>query len=187
MSSTVPQSVDESLLKGGIDPKDVETVGLSDLDLHWDHIGDAAAFPNTTFSDIPRFFVPIERTRGPFPRAHDYLRDRCLYLIDAAGHLAGHLNVLARTSGTGLWTFFGTDFAHDVRLLTGEKKIAVMQHPSGRTLCVHADKEEAAKHIRRVGSLLGVSRVHMLLSHDVERYEKNTGGVAFLPGKIPLL
>ncbi|KAI8986265.1 beta-lactamase-like protein [Trametes punicea] len=213
MPYTVPQSVDESLLKGGIDPKDVQTIVLSHL--HFDHIGDAAPFVNATFvigeagrellengypanpkSDILQSTVPLERTRflpssafdtsiGPFPRAHDYFGDGSLYLIDATGHLPGHLNVLARTSATGSWIYLCGDSAHDRRLLTGEKEVAFVVDPTGHTLCAHTSKDDAVAHIRRIGSLLGVPKVHVLLAHDWEWYEQNKGGSAFLPGTIP--
>ncbi|KAI1789711.1 Metallo-hydrolase/oxidoreductase [Ganoderma leucocontextum] len=214
MPVTVPQSVDESLAKGGINPKDVQRVILSHL--HFDHIGDTtqfsnarftvgeggrellqtqAAFPTNATSDILESTVPLDRTDflddskfnasiGPFPRAHDYFGDGSLYLIDAIGHLKGHVNVLARTSATGSWIYLGGDTAHDVRLLTGEKEVAFMVDPSGRMLCAHANKEDAVEHIQRVGSLLKVPKVHVLLAHDWEWYEANKGGSAFLPGTI---
>ncbi|KAI0762011.1 beta-lactamase-like protein [Trametes elegans] len=202
MPYSVPQTVDESLLKGGIDLKDVKTVVISHV--HWDHIGDTAPFTDATFvvgegardlldkgypadpkSDILQSTVPRERTQffpasafnaavGPFPRAHDFFGDGSLYLVDAIGHLAGHVNVLARTSAAGSWIFLGSDAAHDRRLLTGEAELRA-----------HACKADAVEHIRRVGSLLGVPRVQVLLAHDWEWYEANKGGGAFLPGKIP--
>ncbi|KAI0770632.1 hypothetical protein C8Q74DRAFT_1218905 [Fomes fomentarius] len=44
---TTLQSVDESLKKGGIDPAEVGTVIANHL--HYDHVGDASAFPKATF------------------------------------------------------------------------------------------------------------------------------------------
>ncbi|PIL34914.1 hypothetical protein GSI_02701 [Ganoderma sinense ZZ0214-1] len=44
---TTPQSVEESLRKGGLNPEDVTTVIVSHL--HYDHIGEASSFPNATF------------------------------------------------------------------------------------------------------------------------------------------
>ncbi|OBZ71426.1 N-acyl homoserine lactonase AttM [Grifola frondosa] len=207
------QSVDESLKKGGLDPADVKTIILSHL--HFDHTGDATAFPNATFvvgegsaellehgfpsnptSDILQSVVPAERTRfltaadfnlsiGPFPRAYDYFGDGSLYIVDAMGHLAGHINVLARTSADGSWIYLGGDTAHDVRMLTGEREVAFMIDPAGYMHCAHANKDQAVEHIRRVGMLLDVPKVHVLLAHDWEWYEKNKGGDAFLPGVIP--
>ncbi|TBU31314.1 Metallo-hydrolase/oxidoreductase [Dichomitus squalens] len=214
MPVTVPQSVEESLAKGGVDPKSVQRVVLSHL--HFDHIGDAAQFPNARFtvgaggrellqpqaafphnqsSDILQSTVPLDRTDfleesqfnvsiGPFTHAYDYFGDGSLYIIDAVGHLKGHINILARTSSIGSWIYLGGDTAHDVRLLTGEKEVAFMMDAGGMMLCAHANKDEAVEHIRRVGSLLNVPKVHVLLAHDWEWYEENKGGEAFLPGTI---
>lgn len=154
-------------------------------------------FPAKPESDILQETIPVERTRfltagelntpiGPFPRAHDYFGDGSLYIIDAVGHLAGHINILARTSPTGSWIYLGGDTAHDTRLLTGEKEIAFLVDPaSGHVHCAHWNKTEAIEHIKRVGSLLKVPGVHVLLAHDWQWYEENKGGDAFLPGFIP--
>ncbi|KAF5373167.1 hypothetical protein D9758_001770 [Tetrapyrgos nigripes] len=214
MPVQVPQDAAESLKKGGLDPGDVETVILSHL--HFDHIGDHSPFTKATFviggevksqlqdgypktptSDVLADSVPIERTRfldaaefnttiGPFPRAMDYFGDGSTYLIDATGHMAGHINVLARTSSNGSWIYLGSDTAHDVRLLTGEKEVGEVPDPSrpGVMVCAHVDKAVAIQHIRRVGSLMQVPGVHVLMAHDREWYEKNKGGPAYFPGKI---
>ncbi|KAI0364586.1 hypothetical protein BV20DRAFT_955844 [Pilatotrama ljubarskyi] len=212
MPVDVPQTVDESLVKGGIDPARVETVVLSHL--HWDHIGNASAFPHATFvlgpgscelmdsgfpknptSDVLAYDIPSERARilapedfnvsiGPFPRALDYFGDGSPYLVDAVGHLAGHINILARTSSTGSWLYLAGDSAHDERLLTGEKEVAFMLDPSGKMLCAHANRDDAVEHIRRVGSLLKIPKVQVLLPHGLRWYKENKGGPAFLPGVI---
>ena len=151
-------------------------------------------YPTTQNSDILELTFPRDRTQflpafnkaiGPFPRAHDYFGDGSLYLIDAIGHLPGHINILARTSAAGSWIYLGADTAHDNRLLTREKEVATMMDPSGRTLCAHANKADADKHIERVGSLLSMPGVHVLLAHDWEWYERNEDKKAFLPGVIP--
>ncbi|OSD02315.1 Metallo-hydrolase/oxidoreductase [Trametes coccinea BRFM310] len=213
MPIEVPQSVEESLSKAGVDPNTIETVVLSHL--HWDHIGEPSAFPNANFvvgpgsrelmeagypenpaSDILSSTIPSERSRflaaddfnvsiGPFPRALDYFGDGSLYLIDAIGHLAGHINILARTSSDGSWIYLAGDTAHDVRLLTGEREVAFGFDPSGKMLCAHAHKDDAVEHIRRVGALLKMPKVHVLLAHDLDWYGANKGGPAFLPGVIP--
>lgn len=208
----VPQSVDESLRKGGIAPEDVKTVILSHI--HFDHIGDASAFPNATFilgpgargkleagyphnpnAGILHNTVPFERTRflsdtdfttsvGPFPRAYDYFGDGSLYIIDAPGHCAGHINILARTSGDGAWIYLAGDTAHDVRILTSERGVAYSIDDGGHVHCAHDDKEKAEEHICRVQALLAMPRVQVLLAHDKNWYEENRGSNAFLPGFI---
>lgn len=177
-------------------------------------IGDATPFTNTTFvlgegseellhngypvtpcSDFLQSSVPPERTRflagadfsdsiGPFPRAHDYFGDGSIYIIDAAGHCKGHINVLARTSPDGSWIYLGGDTAHDVRLLTGEKQVAVYTTPDGHIRSRHADKDRAIEHIRRVGLLLKMPNVRVLIAHDWEWYEQHKDGVGFLPSVI---
>ncbi|KAF7330833.1 N-acyl homoserine lactonase AttM [Mycena venus] len=211
----VPQDAAESLKKGGLDPADVETVILSHL--HFDHIGDHspftkatfviggevkdelfAGFPHTPTSDILATSVPLDRTRflsasefttsiGPFPKAIDYFGDGSLYLVDAAGHMSGHINAFARTSSDGSWIYLGSDTAHDVRLLTGEKEVGEVSDPRtpGTMLCAHVNKEVAITHIERVGSLMKVPGVHVLVAHDWRWYEENKGGDAYFPGKIP--
>lgn len=179
-------------------------------------IGDASAFPNATFivgpgsrellasgypgdptSTTLSTSIPVERTRflapadfdiaiGPFARAFDYFGDGSLYVIDAAGHLPGHVNLLARTSATGSWVYLAGDSAHDKRLLTGEREVAFSLGANGEVLyCIHANKDTAIEHIRLVGSLLKVPKLQVIIAHDSEWYEKNKGGPAFLPGVIP--
>lgn len=106
-----------------------------------------------------------------------------------AGHVAGHINVLARTSANGSWILLGGDSAHDWRLVTGEKAFAcVVDEVTGLTRCImHADKEAAEENVKRMRALLGVGRVRVLIAHDVPWYEANKGGPAFLPGVIPVL
>ncbi|KAI8986248.1 Metallo-hydrolase/oxidoreductase [Trametes punicea] len=208
----VAQTVAESLRNGGIEPSEVKTVVISHL--HWDHVGDASEFPNATFilgrdakdliahsypvdpdSVCLQSAVPLERTLfldeeftqsiGPFPRAYDYFGDGSLYIIDAPGHLPGHINVLARTNATGSWIYLAGDTAHDRRILTGEREVAVALQPDGHIRCIHDDKAQAEEHIRRVRTLLGVPKVLVLLAHDDKWYEANRDGDAFLPGVIP--
>ena len=57
---------------------------------------------------------------GPFPWALDLYGDGSLYVVDAPGHIPGHINIMARTSADGGWLYLGGDSVHDWRLLTGE-------------------------------------------------------------------
>ncbi|KAJ7489548.1 Metallo-hydrolase/oxidoreductase [Mycena latifolia] len=197
MPVEVPQDAAESLKKGGLEPADVETVILSHL--HFDQYDELlAGYPHTTTSDVLANSVPLDRTHflapsefttsiGPFTRAMDYFGDGSLYLIDAAGHMSGHINALARTSSDGSWIYLGSDTAHDVRLLTGEKEVGEVPDPRtpGAMICAHVNKEVAIKYIERVGSLMKVPGMHVLMAHDWKWYEENKGGAAYFPGNIP--
>ncbi|KAF8227383.1 hypothetical protein L208DRAFT_1405516 [Tricholoma matsutake] len=203
----VPQDVVESLAKGRLSPSDVSTVCLSHC--HFDHVGDPTPFTTSTFivgneakslfnlgypadpkSSFPSDLLPPSRTKflspdswqplGPFPRALDFYGDGSLYIIDAAGHLEGHINVLARTSADGAWIYLAGDSAHHWDLITGKGNIA--HHPTYG--CAHVNEELAKEHIRRIRALHELPRVKVLLAHDGPWYESNKDGPAFWPGKI---
>lgn len=210
----VKQDVVESLAKGGKQPNDIHYVCLSHC--HWDHTGNTLAFPNSTFlvgsdakslvasSCYPEFpdgrfpsdLLPAARTRfldstswgpiGPFPRSLDFFGDGSLYIIDAPGHLPGHINILARTSHDGGWIYLAGDSAHHWKLLTLEENVAV-GHPGHLHDCAHHDKEAAEEHIRRIHALWKHPRVRVLLAHDEPWYSVNKDSESFWPGKISSL
>jgi glyoxylase-like metal-dependent hydrolase (beta-lactamase superfamily II) len=209
----VPEDVVESLAKGGTSPSDIPTVCLSHC--HIDHVGDTTPFTTSTFivgaeaaslfkpgypvdptSGFASDLLPPSRTAflspdnweplGPFPRALDFYGDGSLYIVDAPGHLSGHINLLARTSTDGAWIYLAGDSAHHWDLITGKGEIAV-GHPGHFHSCAHQDKEAAEEHIRRIRALCELPRVRVLLAHDEPWYESNKGGSAFWPGKIESL
>ncbi|KAF8502995.1 beta-lactamase-like protein [Hysterangium stoloniferum] len=203
MPVQIPQDVSESLIKGGIQPKDVTTIVLSHL--HFDHVGDHKLFPNATFitgegsravlaegypsepsSEQLADSVPVDRTRflsaddftsaiAGFPHTYDYFGDGSLYIIDSPGHMRGHLNLLVRTSAAGTWLYLGGDTCHDPRLLKDIHRT---------TEEAHDDLTVAKAHLGRVSALRGLKGVQVLVAHDWEWYENNRGSDAFLPGKI---
>ncbi|OCH91660.1 Metallo-hydrolase/oxidoreductase [Obba rivulosa] len=207
----VPQDVPTSLRKGGVDPHAaIRHVLLTHV--HFDHFGDTAPFTHATFlvgseaqqlvtpgwpadphSAFPGDLLPPGRTKylsreglkpiGPFPHALDFYGDGSLYIVDAPGHLPGHINVLVRTSPDGGWLYLAGDSAHDHRLIDGEAQIAVTDMFG----CAHQDKEVAAEHIARIRALKANSRVRVLIAHDAPWYWPNRGGPAFLPGKLESL
>ncbi|KAL0569660.1 hypothetical protein V5O48_012303 [Marasmius crinis-equi] len=207
-SPETPQDVCESLQKGGLSPENIDVVCLSHL--HWDHVGDTSPFVNSRFlvggpaktlvtpgypanpdGEFASDLLPVGRTEflemddwkplGPFPRAFDFYRDGSLYIVDAAGHLPGHINVVVRTSNDGGWLLLGGDSAHHRRLLTGESQIAVS--PSGH--CSHVDKKAAEENLKRMRAFMQLPRTRILLAHDEPWYKENKDGHAFWPGKIP--
>ncbi|KAK7693468.1 hypothetical protein QCA50_003036 [Cerrena zonata] len=209
----VPQSVDEILSKGGVKPEDVKTVMFSHL--HWDHVGDIKPFTNATFvlggqsepilkqgyphnleSVIDARSVPLDRTRflecdlftesiGPFPYAYDYYGDGSLYVVDAPGHILGHINLLVRTNSTGSWIYLAGDTCHDLRVILGEREFAVTHEADGTVICAHANPAMAKRHIARVQELYSNRSVEVILAHDWRWYEAAKGiRNVFFPGII---
>lgn len=142
-------------------------------------------------SPFPEDLLPMKDTHflgedvkwervGPFPRAHDFYGDGSLYIIDAAGHTPGHINLLARTSADGAWIYLAADSAHHFNLITGKSNIAC--GPDG---CAHMSKELAEDTIRRIREVMVDPRVRVMIAHDKAWYDDNKDGVAFFPGAIP--
>jgi hypothetical protein len=131
-------------------------------------------YPYDPESRYSRATVPDERTTwldysdwvpvGPFERGFDFFGDGSLYLIDAAGHCAGHINALVRTNANGGWAFLAGDTAHDTRLLTGERHFGHFTGADGKVACMHEDEEVAKDHVRRVTHL--PPNVKIWLAHD---------------------
>ncbi|KAI1785393.1 beta-lactamase-like protein [Ganoderma leucocontextum] len=203
------RDIPAALEKGGLSRTEVKYVAISHI--HFDHTGVPRAFPNATFllgagakptieTQGPDFKgtmyaidVPLERTTfvdpsttdwepiGPFPRALDFCGDGSLYIVDAPGHVPGHVNLLARTSADGGWVFLAADSAHDWRLLTGEAGIG---HHS-QWGCIHEDPVKAQENIERIKALAGYPRVRVLLAHDTPFVKANAAeGRGYWPDKI---
>jgi len=208
---TVPQDVVQSLAKGGLKPEDIKHICISHLhfDHTGDPTfyknatfllgGEAKSLISPGYPEDPKSpydsrIYPMDRTRflsldepgwvplGPFPHALDYFGDGSLYIVDAPGHLPGHVNVLVRASADGGWLYFAGDSAHCWSLVTGHSKIA---GEPGKG-CVHAEKEAAAETMKTIRELTEMPRVKVILAHDDPWYQENKlkGGNAFWPGKI---
>ncbi|GJE92859.1 metallo-hydrolase/oxidoreductase [Phanerochaete sordida] len=209
----VEQDVVDSLAAGGLSADDVKHVCLSHL--HLDHVGDPALFKQSTFvvgagsrevlangfpqnphAPLPSDLLPLVRTRfldlstapplGPFEHALDFYGDGSVYIVDAGtGHVAGHVNLLARTSPDGAWVFLAGDSAHDRRLLYGEAKI-----PCHNIFgCAHLDPEKSAEHIAHIRELMeGEPRVQVIIAHDRPWFDENEKKDVWFPGgKLPPL
>ena len=147
--------------------------------------GDLLPAARTAFLDPAG---PEWRPVGPFPRALDYFGDGSVYVVDAPGHLPGHVNALVRTSPDGGWIYLAGDSAHDWRIVTGEAGIAErVDRELGMVVCAHKDKAAAEEHIARIRELLKLERVRVLLAHDSEWYKENRGGPMYWPGQFETL
>jgi glyoxylase-like metal-dependent hydrolase (beta-lactamase superfamily II) len=118
----------------------------------------------------PSFWQPL----GPFPAVHDYFKDGSLFIVDSAGHLPGHINLLVRLEAEK-WIYLAGDSCHDVRILHGEKQISIYpDSTSGYLKCAHANKELAEQHLDRVRKL-GDLGVEIVLAHDWRWDQENKG------------
>lgn len=178
-------------------PEDITHVIISHI--HWDHIGDHRPFTKAQFvvgapakplvengypkddtNDFLQDTVPMERVTwvqsdawtaiGPFEKALDFFGDGSLYIVDAAGHMPGHINVLVRSDASGKWAYLAGDSAHDPRLLTGEKQIGHYHDGDGNLCCMHGDEAAAKEHIKRIASL--PDNVAVWIAHDANWEER---------------
>lgn len=106
---------------------------------------------------------------GLFPFAHDFFGDGSFYIINAPGHVNGHLNGLARI-GPKRWVLLGSDSCHDTRLLDGTCCIAKFEHPGENELVksVHTDDDATTKHIELLRKMreLAQGQLEVILAHD---------------------
>jgi glyoxylase-like metal-dependent hydrolase (beta-lactamase superfamily II) len=209
----VPQDVVESLAKGGLTPLDIDTVCPSHLHFdhvgytppfsksnfvvggETKKLFEDGFWPTNPDSVYPTDILPIERTTflgedikwqavGPFPKAYDFYGDGSLYIVDAPGHVWGHVNLLARTSADGAWVYLAGDTAHHWNLIEGTSGIACV-HPGHAKMHLHKDLAEET--IGRVREVMKIPRIRVLLAHDKPWYDENKGRNAFLPGQIESL
>lgn len=126
-----------------------------------------------------------------FPATVDFFGDGSLYVIDAPGHLYGHVNLLARVADKK-WVYLGGDCCHDPRILSGEKGIALYDDGKGGLRSVHADTDTAAKTVKSIARLLkqgkvreeggGEVDVEVIVAHDAAWRQRNRD--RFWPGKL---
>lgn len=131
----------------------------------------------------------VHGTRGQFdlsqpwkpykhlPRTLDVFNDGSLLIVDAPGHLPGHLNVLARVSDTQ-YIYLGGDACHDRRLLTGEKEIGEWPDIEGHMCCIHADRKGAEETIERIRQL-EKEGTEIIFAHDTEWEDKPANASRF--------
>ena len=126
-----------------------------------------------------------------FPAAADFFGDGSVYIIDAPGHLFGHINLLCRT-GPGKWVYLGGDCCHDVRILTGERDVALYDDGHGQLRSVHVDTDKAKDTLMKIRPLLKKgevveeggekAEVEVIVAHDGGWRANNRD--RFLPGTL---
>lgn len=108
--------------------------------------------------------------QGCLPRTMDIFQDGSLLLVDAPGHLPGHINILART-GQGKYVYLAGDACHDRRIMTGERGIGEWYDEQRQICCIHSNRHEAETTIERIKQL-ELEGVEVIFAHDVE-WEQN--------------
>jgi glyoxylase-like metal-dependent hydrolase (beta-lactamase superfamily II) len=151
-------------------------------------LSEPRSYPSDPHAHFDSNLLPRERTQelppasnssfwqplGPFPAVHDYFRDGSLFIVDSAGHLPGHINMLVRLEAEK-WIYLAGDSCHDIRILHRENNISIYPDPnSGLPKCAHADKDLAEQHLERVRKLEDLG-VEIVLAHDWRWDQENRG------------
>lgn len=192
VSVDIPKDVQELLDEGPDKAASITTVILSHL--HFDHVGDCMKFPDSElvvgpgshastapgWPDAPgspfdgsvlkhphfRELSPEKDWKpfGPFSKAIDWWGDQSFYVIDAPGHMDGHLAATART-GPDEWVFMGGDCCHHRSLLCGSRPLGVSAGPGGGP-GFHRYPDVAKGTIQQVRALEQEGSVLIALAHD---------------------
>jgi glyoxylase-like metal-dependent hydrolase (beta-lactamase superfamily II) len=118
------------------------------------------------------------------PHVIDFFGDGSVYIVDAPGHLQGHVNLLARVSPSK-WVYLGGDCCHDARIIRGEKETATYDDGHGGTRSVHSNLPLAKDTIAMIQQFIkvnGEDTVEWIIAHDKEWADKNPA--KFFPGHI---
>ncbi|KAF3403496.1 Cytochrome P450 monooxygenase mpaDE [Penicillium rolfsii] len=125
---------------------------------------------------------------GPFPSTVDLFGDGTIYVIDSPGHLIGHVNLLVRVAASRC-VYLGGDCCHDVRILTGERDIALYPDTDGSLRSVHVDTDGARGTLARIQRLTGMTgenghgqSVEVVVAHDAGWRKRNPE--RFFPGTL---
>lgn len=144
------------------------TTGATGIDSSTDRSANDGPTPDFSQSWIPH---------GSLPRVIDIFQDGSVLIVDAPGHLPGHINILART-GPGKYTYLAGDSCHDRRIMRREREIGEWHDENGHICCIHTDKEQAEKTIELILQLESEG-VEIILAHDVEWEEKSENQARF--------
>jgi len=135
------------------------------------------------------------RPLGPSPDAVDFFQDGSVYIVNAPGHLPGHINLLCRLSTSPLkYVYLAGDACHDIRLFTGERDIATWKDDTGRHCCMHADIPRAKETLARLYALSkdglrlegqdGTGDVEVVFAHNYVWDEEAKKQDKFWPGRL---
>ncbi|OIW29026.1 Metallo-hydrolase/oxidoreductase [Coniochaeta ligniaria NRRL 30616] len=124
----------------------------------------------------PGHFSSQWQPLGDLPSVLDIFQDGSVYIVNAPGHLPGHINLLAHvddavdesSESTGRkWIYLAGDACHDRRILRREKEIGEWHDVHGQVCCIHADRAGAEETIERIRGLERQG-VEVIFAHDVE-------------------
>jgi len=136
--------------------------------------------------ELPGIATPQWKPIADFPHAIDVFEDGSLFIVNAPGHLQGHINLLART-GLENWVYLAGDACHDRRLLRGELSIAEWEKYE-KMCCIYVDKAKTEETLERIRGLEGGGRddqkVEVILAHDREWIDERRDEERFWPGKL---
>ena len=127
----------------------------------------------------------------------DLFGDGTVIVVNAPGHLPGHINLMVRIGVSPLkYVILAGDACHDMRLFTGECDIATWTDDTGRHCCIHYDIPRARETIRRlaqaqregievdVGGKLQRAEVEVVFAHnwqwEIDAKKRNR----FWPGQL---
>ncbi|KIW62488.1 hypothetical protein PV04_10661 [Phialophora macrospora] len=101
---------------------------------------------------------------GPFSKAFDFFGDGSFLLLDAPGHMPGHMMGLARTAQDE-YVVMGGDCCHHRKIYTGEGGVGEGHGPNG-AYSMHKDLETAKATIGKLHELSLRDDVLVCLAHD---------------------
>jgi len=119
--------------------------------------------------DFDQLWVP----HGNLPRVLDIFQDGSVLIVDAPGHLPGHINILAKT-GPDTSVYLAGDACHDRRIVRNEREIGEWRDAEGHICCIHGDRKLAEQTIERIREL------EVIFAHDVEWEENPANKSRFL-------
>ncbi len=127
---------------------------------------EAVASAFSRLSTVPSGLSQPWKPFGSLPATLDLFGDGSIYIVDAPGHLPGHINLLVRVN-QDQWVYLAGDSCHDRRIMRREKEIGEWLDAEGHSCCIHANRSEAEKTIQGIRNL-EVKGVEVIFAHDVE-------------------